>query len=90
MLANAVAEMVASLGYEPFIWDADMFGRQYKLVRVDPLGVLIDVPRDGGTVITVGVQFLPLDIAYGGGSKLDMANPKSSETILKELILQHC
>jgi len=82
-MMNAVAQMIREIGYEPFIMDYELFGTKYKFIRTDPHGVLINV-TDG--VIEVGVCLLVLDYTYGGGTKLDIADPGFTEEKLRDVL----
>jgi hypothetical protein len=82
-LIDIVAEMICGLGYDPFIWY--MFGHKYKLIQVNPVGVLIEVR--GGTEIVVGVEFKAPPFVYGGGIKLDLADPSTTEEKLAATIM---
>lgn len=84
-MMHAVAEMVAAIGYEVFLWeDAEFFGVAYRIVQVNPLGLWIVIKE--GTMIEVGATLNSKTWKVDGGVLLDLADPTTTEEKLRAVI----
>ena len=86
-LINAVAEMIDHIGYEPFIWQQNVFNIEYDIIQVNPFGIWIHIMK--GTKIAVGVKFNSTNNLIDGGIILDLADPTTTEQRLKEVIIKY-